>query len=109
MRTRRRYGDFFILYARTNYQARHIASEKKRRETIRLAFDRIVELVPDLTPAESRTEVAVLSKSANFIDQLRTENLKLIELLQQEKVEIPDHLVEAFSKPPQQAPSYDKK
>lgn len=79
-------------------QARHIASEKKRRETIRQAFDRIVDLVPDLTPAESRTEVAVLTKSANFIDQLRYENEKLIEVLQLQNIEIPQEVLLAFAK-----------
>lgn len=79
-------------------QARHIASEKKRRETIRQAFDRIVDLVPNLTPAESRTEVAVLTKSANFIDQLRYENEKLIEVLQLQNIEIPQEVLLAFAK-----------
>lgn len=57
-------------------KARHIASEKKRREAIRNAFDKLVELVPSLTPAESRTEVSVLTKCKSFI----TRNFLLLKL-----------------------------
>ncbi|GMM37232.1 Ino4 protein [Saccharomycopsis crataegensis] len=94
---RRKLSSTTTFLSEEEKKSRHIASEKKRRETIRLAFDRIVDLVPNLTPSESRTEVAVLTKSAAFIDELRSENQRLLQLLQNSNVPVPEHLLEAYN------------
>ncbi|ODQ82575.1 hypothetical protein BABINDRAFT_159134 [Babjeviella inositovora NRRL Y-12698] len=66
-------------------KAHHIASEKKRREQIRLAFDKIVAVVPDLSSQEARSELSILTKSTNYIDSLRKENHKLLEVYKNKK------------------------
>ncbi|KAI5951695.1 hypothetical protein KGF54_004770 [Candida jiufengensis] len=74
-------------------KAHHIASEQKRRENIRSEFDKIVSLTPNLTESENRSELNILTKSADYIDQLRDENIKLIEMCRSKGIEVPDELI----------------
>ncbi|ODV63018.1 Ino4p ASCRUDRAFT_28586, partial [Ascoidea rubescens DSM 1968] len=74
-------------------KAHHIASEQKRRQAIRSAFDRIVNLVPNLSVEESRTEVAVLTKSANYLKDLYDQNQVLVNLLISQKINIHNDLI----------------
>lgn len=76
----------------TNYQAHHIASEQKRRENIRSEFDKIVSLTPALTESENRSELNILTKSADYIDYLKSENQKLIKLCHERGIAVPDEL-----------------
>lgn len=77
----------------TNKQAHHIASEQKRRENIRSEFDRIVELTPTLTSLENRSELNILTKSADYIDKLKDENQKLIAQCKARGIRVPEHLI----------------
>lgn len=61
----------------------HIMSENRRRNQIRSSFDRLVQLVPQLEESESRSEYAVLQKTADYIIQLRQENERLENLKHQ--------------------------
>ncbi|KAK6201085.1 basic helix-loop-helix transcription factor [Scheffersomyces amazonensis] len=74
-------------------KAHHIASEQKRRENIRSEFDKIVSLTPTLTDSENRSELNILTKSADFIDQLREENIKLVELAKLKGIHVPSELI----------------
>ncbi|CAI5756577.1 unnamed protein product [Candida verbasci] len=74
-------------------KAHHIASEQKRRENIRSEFDKIVSLTPNLTESENRSELNILTKSADYIDQLRDENQKLIELCRMKGIQVPSELI----------------
>ncbi|KAI5954061.1 hypothetical protein CANMA_004900 [Candida margitis] len=74
-------------------KAHHIASEQKRRENIRAEFDKIVSLTPNLTESENRSELNILTKSADYIDQLKDENVKLIELCRAKGIEVPEELI----------------
>lgn len=62
----------------------HIESEQKRRQAIRQAFERLVELVPALGPADSRSEIVVLQQTAAYLRQLGEENDELRQQLQPE-------------------------
>lgn len=77
----------------TNHKAHHIASEQKRRGNIRSEFDKIVKLTPSLSDQESRSELTILNKSANYIEQLRVENAKLVELCKQQGIEVPPDMI----------------
>lgn len=46
-----------------------------------------------LTEQESRSELSILTKSADYIDYLKDENQKLIKLCQMKGVAVPDELV----------------
>ncbi|EMG51007.1 INO4 Protein INO4 [Candida maltosa Xu316] len=74
-------------------KAHHIASEQKRRENIRAEFDKIVSLTPNLTESENRSELNILTKSADYIDQLKDENAKLVEYCRMKGIDIPPELV----------------
>lgn len=74
-------------------KAHHIASEQKRRENIRQEFDRIVELTPQLSDKESRSELNILSKSADYIEELKSQNAALIEKCRQQGIPVPDELI----------------
>lgn len=76
----------------TNIQAHHIASEQKRRENIRSEFDKIVSLTPTLDELEKRSELNILTKSADFIDHLKDENTKLVELCRMKGIDVPSEL-----------------
>lgn len=55
----------------------HIMSENRRRAQIRSTFDKLVEIVPQLQESESRSELAVLTKTSNYIEHLRSEYERL--------------------------------
>ncbi|OBA19965.1 hypothetical protein METBIDRAFT_210498 [Metschnikowia bicuspidata var. bicuspidata NRRL YB-4993] len=74
-------------------KAHHIASEQKRRENIRMEFDRIVELTPSLSSQESRSELNILTKSADYIDSLKEENARLLEVCNERGITVPEHLI----------------
>ncbi|KAG0749129.1 hypothetical protein G6F57_006655 [Rhizopus arrhizus] len=50
-------------------KANHIASEKKRRQNIKLGFDQLIEIVPSLTEG-NRSEALILQKSVDHIKHL---------------------------------------
>lgn len=70
----------------------HIASEQKRRQAIRDAFNRLVELVPDLKPSDNRSEILILNKSADYLDVLLKEHKSLVTQLENKDVKIDDRL-----------------
>ncbi|CAK7906116.1 protein Ino4p [[Candida] anglica] len=74
-------------------KAHHIASEQKRRENIRSEFDRIVSLTPTLTSSENRSELNILTKSADYIDKLKEENEKLIASCRARGISVPEELI----------------
>ncbi|EGV64462.1 hypothetical protein PSN45_004772 [Yamadazyma tenuis] len=74
-------------------KAHHIASEQRRRENIRAEFDKIVSLTPTLTDTENRSELNILTKSADYIDQLKNENERLIQMCNEHGIQIPHDLV----------------
>lgn len=58
----------------------HINSENRRRAQIRSCFDELVKIVPDIDSTENRSELAILTKTANYIERLRSENAQLEKL-----------------------------
>ncbi|CAO3678316.1 hypothetical protein G6F70_006206 [Rhizopus microsporus] len=50
-------------------KANHIASEKKRRQNIKLGFDQLIDIVPSLTQG-NRSEAFILQKSVDHIRHL---------------------------------------
>ncbi|CAH6718628.1 protein Ino4p [[Candida] jaroonii] len=74
-------------------KAHHIASEQKRRENIRSEFDKIVSLTPTLNESENRSELNILTKSADYIDTLKSENEKLVALCRERGIAIPEDLI----------------
>lgn len=73
-------------------KAHHIASEQKRRENIRSEFDNIVSLTPTLNVTENRSELNILTKSADYIDHLKEENAKLVDLCRKNGIQVPEDL-----------------
>lgn len=69
----------------------HVASEKKRREAIRLAFDRLTTLVPGLE-GQGRSEGVVLQRTAEFLHEQLSENQRLADELEMRGGEVPEHL-----------------
>jgi heteromeric Ino2p/Ino4p transcription factor len=61
----------------------HIESEHRRRLAIRDAFSRLAELVPELDPVDARSEILVMSKSADYLKQLYLEHRSLLMKLEQ--------------------------
>ncbi|KAI8338990.1 hypothetical protein BC941DRAFT_263960 [Chlamydoabsidia padenii] len=57
------------LLSEDQKKANHIASEQKRRANIRLGFDQLVGVVPNLTECQ-RSESLILQKSVDYIRQL---------------------------------------
>lgn len=55
----------------------HIDSEKRRREIVRSTYDKLVEIVPDLTEEEGRSEINIYLKTMNFLRFLYERNEKL--------------------------------
>lgn len=58
-----------------------------------MEFDRIVDLTPELTTEESRSELNILIKSADYIDTLKDENSRLVEQCRARGIPIPEHLI----------------
>ncbi|KAL2113959.1 hypothetical protein VUR80DRAFT_1537 [Thermomyces stellatus] len=69
----------------------HVASEKKRREAIRLAFDRLTTLVPGIE-GQGRSEGLVLQKTAEYLHAQLEENRRLVEELERRGGEVPEDL-----------------
>ncbi|CAO3586237.1 unnamed protein product [Absidia cylindrospora] len=59
------------LLTNAEKKANHIASEQKRRQNIRLGFDKFIEIVPALNSG-NRSEALILQKSVDHIKQLIT-------------------------------------
>ncbi len=70
----------------------HIESEHKRRQAIRDAFSRLVELVPELKPSDNRSEILILNKSADYLDALLEEQKSLVGQLEKKGVEVEERL-----------------
>lgn len=52
-----------------------------------------MSLTPTLTELENRSELNILTKSADYIDQLREENANLVEMCRRKGITIPEELV----------------
>lgn len=65
------------LLSKEERKANHIACEKKRREAIRTEYSKIVELVPGLDVAHSRSEALVLEKTVDYLHLVMSENRAL--------------------------------
>lgn len=76
----------------------HIESEHKRRQAIRDAFNKLVELVPELTPNDNRSEVLILNKSADYLNVLFKEQKSLVEQLEAKGLDIDEKLKTKESK-----------
>lgn len=50
-------------------------------------------MTPTLNQSENRSELNILTKLADFIDQLRQENEQLIDLCNEKGIAIPDDLI----------------
>lgn len=50
-------------------------------------------MTPNLNELENRSELNILTKSADYIDELRAENIKLIEICRQKGISIPPELI----------------
>ncbi|EDO17968.1 hypothetical protein Kpol_1054p15 [Vanderwaltozyma polyspora DSM 70294] len=55
----------------------HVLSEKKRRELVRSIYDDLVDVVPDLTEKESRSEMIIYLKTINYLKWLYKRNAYL--------------------------------
>ncbi|OBA17497.1 uncharacterized protein OGAPODRAFT_92770 [Ogataea polymorpha] len=77
---------------RTAYK--QLSEEEKKQHHIRSTFDSLVKVVPDLTESENRSEYAVLSKTSNYIRQLRVDNQRLLQIAKERGIEVPDDLKE---------------
>ncbi|ODQ66002.1 hypothetical protein NADFUDRAFT_34502, partial [Nadsonia fulvescens var. elongata DSM 6958] len=62
-------------------RANHIASEQRRRQAIREAFDLITGVVPNLDQRESRSEAIVLTRTVDYLLKLAKENEQLVDAL----------------------------
>lgn len=52
-----------------------------------------MELTPTLSEQESRLELSILSKSADYIDFLKDENEKLVRLCEMKGIPVPPELI----------------
>lgn len=50
-------------------------------------------MTPTLNQSENRSELNILTKLADFIDQLKQENEQLIDLCNEKGIAIPDDLI----------------
>lgn len=66
-------------------------AEKKRREAIRYAFDRLTTLVPGIE-GQGRSEGVVLQKTAEYLHVQLEENQRLVEELERRGGDVPDNL-----------------
>lgn len=67
------------------------SAEKKRREAIRFAFDRLTTLVPGLE-GQGRSEGVVLQRTAEFLHEQLSENQRLADELETRGGDVPEHL-----------------
>lgn len=70
----------------------HIESEHKRRQAIRDAFDKLVDVVPGLVPADSRSEALILTKSADYLTVLFKQHEELIQKIENQNIQIDKNL-----------------
>lgn len=56
----------------------HVVSEQKRRNVIRIGFQSLVDLVPHLSNSASHSKSTVLFKAAEYIEELKSENDRLL-------------------------------
>ncbi|ODV95669.1 hypothetical protein PACTADRAFT_50361 [Pachysolen tannophilus NRRL Y-2460] len=66
----------------------HNESEQRRREQLRSTYDKLVELIPSLSFEESRSELAILNKSVNYIKQLRKEHDELLQKSKEKGIDV---------------------
>lgn len=52
-----------------------------------------MQLTPTLTEQENRSELSILTKLADYIDHLKDENAKLLELCRARGIAVPPELV----------------
>lgn len=52
-----------------------------------------MSLTPTLSELENRLELNILTKSADYIDELKEENEKLVQQCRAKGIDVPDHLV----------------
>ncbi|CAG60506.1 INO4 [Nakaseomyces glabratus] len=74
----------------------HVVSEQKRREIIRMMYDDLVQIVPDLSQKENRSELAIYIKTANYLRWLYEKNQELRMRIQEkhgDDKEIPQELI----------------
>ena len=83
---KRRRNDSSKQLSEEEKKLHHIQSEHRRREQIRSTFDRLVEIVPDLTANEKTSELTVITKTSNYIEKLRKENKRLVEIAQKKGI-----------------------
>ncbi|KAF6014862.1 hypothetical protein HII12_001280 [Brettanomyces bruxellensis] len=83
---RRRNNDPSKQLSEEEKKLHHIQSEHRRREQIRSTFDRLVEIVPDLTANEKRSELTVITKTTSYIEKLREQNKRLVDLAQKKGI-----------------------
>ncbi|KAM3164542.1 BHLH domain-containing protein [Lachancea thermotolerans] len=50
----------------------HVSSEQRRRQAMRQTYDTLVDIVPDLTSAQSRSELQIYAKSYNYLSHALT-------------------------------------
>lgn len=46
----------------------HVSSEQRRRQAMRETYDSLVDIVPDLSPAQSRSELQIYAKSMQLAE-----------------------------------------
>lgn len=74
----------------------HVVSEQKRRELIRAIYDELVQIVPDLSPKENRSEMVIYMKTAYYLRWLYKRNAELRKEISEKfdsKKEIPSELI----------------
>ncbi|ROT39703.1 helix-loop-helix DNA-binding domain-containing protein [Sodiomyces alkalinus F11] len=69
----------------------HIASEQKRRQAIREAFDRLTELVPGLE-GQGRSEGLVLQRTVKYMREQLAERRALIERIEAAGGHVDEHV-----------------
>ncbi|CEP61253.1 Ino4p LALA0_S02e10198g [Lachancea lanzarotensis] len=60
----------------------HVSSEQRRRQAMRETYDTLVEMVPDLSSKQRRSEMQIYARSYNYLVWLYERNRILREQLQ---------------------------
>ncbi|SCU91449.1 LAFA_0F03818g1_1 [Lachancea sp. 'fantastica'] len=79
----------------------HVSSEQRRRQAMRETYDTLVEMVPDLSPEQRRSEMQIFARSYNYVVWLYERNRILREQLQKATGSQPDDALR-FELPQQQ-------
>ncbi|KAG0353118.1 hypothetical protein BGZ54_002400 [Gamsiella multidivaricata] len=77
------------LLTEAEKKANHIASEQKRRQNIRVGFDSLVEIVPELGDSH-RSEAVILQKSVEYIHRLLNQKNELKSRVRELQVHLGD-------------------